>query len=64
MMISRKKSYKIKEYFRKTFMNKLCATILLGGGWLTGVYSKDFTGFVFLACIAIPLFFTKEKWIN
>ena len=48
----------------KTLKNKLCATALLICGCLCTLIEGDATALVFLACIAIPLFFAKENWIN
>lgn len=47
----------------KTLKNKLCAVVLLICGYLSVLIDKDATALVFLALIAVPLFFAKENWI-
>lgn len=48
----------------KTLKNKLCAVGMLAVGYLTMLVDRDGTVLVFLAFIAIPLFFAKENWIH
>lgn len=47
----------------KTLKNKLYAVVLLICGCLPVLIDKDATVLVFLALIAVPLFFAKENWI-
>ena len=47
----------------KTLKNKLYAVVLLICGYLTLLMEKDATALVFLALVAVPLFFAKENWI-
>jgi hypothetical protein len=47
----------------KTLKNKLYAVVLLICGYLPALIVKDATALVFLALIAVPLFFAKENWI-
>lgn len=47
----------------KTLKNKLYAVALLIYGYLPVLIDKDATALVFLALIAVPLFFAKENWI-
>lgn len=47
----------------KTLKNKLYAVVLLICGYLSALIVKDATALVFLALIAVPLFFAKENWI-
>lgn len=55
---------KMRRHFNKTFENKLIATILFVIAVFTVILSRgDFTTFVFLNLIAVPLFFAKNNWI-
>ena len=54
---------KVIKYMRTTFMNKLCAIILLMIGLLVCMLTDDATGLVFIACIAVPLFFARKNYI-
>lgn len=47
----------------KTLKNKLCAVVLLICGYLQVLIDKDATALVFLALIAVPMFFAKENLI-
>ena len=55
---------KFERYIRRTFKNKLCAIVLLGIGALATIPDGDATFFVLILFITIPLFFTKENWID
>lgn len=45
----------------KTWKNKLYALVLLACGYLGVLIENDATALVFLAMLAIPLFFAKEN---
>ncbi len=47
----------------KTRKNKLYAVVLLICGYLPVLIDNDATSLIFLALIAVPLFFAKENWI-
>lgn len=47
----------------KTWKNKLYALVLLACGYLCVLIEKDATALVFLAMLAVPLFFAKENWV-
>lgn len=47
----------------KTLKNKICSVLLLGCGCVPVLIDHDGTVLVFLAIIAIPMFFAKENWI-
>lgn len=47
----------------KTWKNKLYALVLLASGYLGVLIENDATALVFLAMLAIPLFFAKENWV-
>lgn len=43
--------------------NKIYAVVLLALGWLSMLLDQDATAFLFLAMLAVPLFFAKRNWI-
>ena len=43
--------------------NKLYATLMVGLGLVSTALTKDTTLLVFLAAIAVPMFFSKKEWI-
>lgn len=60
-MRSKRRRFRIK---RELLKNKVYALILIGLGWLSILPDRDGTFLVFISMIAIPLFFSKENWIN
>lgn len=52
---------RIKNYWVRTFKNKLVSTALLTAGVLSTAIDGDGTFLLFVGFIAIPLFFTKEN---
>ena len=48
----------------KTYQNKLCAIAMLLMGMLGVVIESDATALIFLALIALPMFFSREDWFN
>lgn len=54
--------YKLTQ--AKTFKNKVYAIILTLIGWLTTRIDGDATAFIFILFITIPLFFSKDNWVN
>ena len=56
---------KFRRYLRRTYKNKLYATVMFIGGLISALISDgDATAFVFFSCISIPLFFAKDNWIS
>ena len=53
----------MKEYFKRTAKNKIVAVALLAITLLPSIIDKDGTALVFIALIAIPLFFAKKNYI-
>lgn len=47
----------------KTWKNKLSAIAMLGCGYAGVLIGNDATALVFLAMLAVSLFFAKENWI-
>lgn len=47
----------------ETLKNKICAALLIIGGFVPLMIDGDGTCLVFLSCIGVPLFFAKENWI-
>jgi len=43
--------------------NKLYSLLLMGSTLIISVLDGDATSMVFVAIIAIPMFFAKENWI-
>lgn len=62
----RKQKAKAKfiKYLRRTWKNKLAAIAMIMIGMLGVVVCNDATALVVLACIAVPMFFTKKDCYN
>ena len=54
----------MKDYFKRTWKNKITAIIFTIIGYLSMLPEGDGTAFVFLLMFAIPLFFAKENYID
>lgn len=48
----------------KTVTNKFTAIFFIFISWLAGVYTNDYTVFIFSIMVGVPLFFSKEKYIG
>lgn len=48
---------------KRTWKNKIYSCLLLLVGYLSTLIDGDATAFVFIATIAVPLFFSKENYI-
>lgn len=46
----------------KTIKNKIAAITLIALGFIPTIAYGDLTCLIFLAAVAIPLFFAKENW--
>lgn len=55
---------KIKNYFRRTMMNKICAVVLILTGLVTVKVLGDATMLLFISMVAIPLFFSRKNWMR
>lgn len=54
----------IKLTKHKLFKNKLYSIILMILGYISvKILDGDATVFIFMLCIGLPLFFSKENWI-
>lgn len=54
---------KLVNNLKETYKNKLAALALLILGGLSIQLEGDATAFIFIACIAIPVFFAKENLV-
>lgn len=54
---------KIRKYVRKTAANKFVALLLLTCGLLSRMVSGESTALIFIMALAVPLFFSKKKYI-
>ena len=52
------------RYLRRTFPNKLCASVLVVLGAAAREVSGDATVLVCMLLIGIPLFITRKNYIN
>lgn len=60
-----KQSIRIRRRSRRrseTLLNKIVAILFVTIGWLSTLIDGDGTAFVFLLCIAIPMFRSKHSW--
>ena len=53
----------MKKYLRRTWKNKAAALAIGFVGYLSTFIDGDATAFVFLMMFAVPLFFTKKKFV-
>jgi hypothetical protein len=53
----------MKKYLRRTWKNKAAALAIGFVGYLSTFIDGDATACVFLMLIAVPLFFTRRKYI-
>lgn len=51
------------RYMRRTYKNKIIASLLLSIGWISTLIDNDGTFLLMVAMFAIPLFFAKRNWI-
>ena len=54
----------MKDYFKRTWKNKLISITLILGGYLSMLISGDATFLFFILLIAVPLFFMSESAIS
>lgn len=52
-----------KNYMRETYKNKIVALLLIVLSWWSVSIDSDATGFVWMLCLAVPLFFTTKDYI-
>ena len=52
----------MKNYFKRTWKNKIFALILLLCGYIPMYVEKDATAFVFMLIFAVPLFFASKDY--
>lgn len=58
-----RKAVRFRNYWRRTFRNKLAALSLILIGIMPLVLERDATMLAFATMIAIPLFFTRERYV-
>lgn len=61
-MYKSKHSKRRGGYWRRTWKNKACALIVLAVGTVPVFIDHDATALVFMACFAVPMFFSREDW--
>lgn len=55
---------KFREYFKRTWKNKLLSVALLIFGYISTIIDNDSTALIVIMLFAIPLFFAKEDIFN
>lgn len=54
---------RLKNHFRRTWMNKLCAMVLVACGLVINKIDGDGTMLVIALILGSGLFFSKENWM-
>ena len=60
----KKEVRKFKYYMRRTYKNKIMATLLITIGFLSAIFIGEASFLLFTLVVGIPLFITKENFIT
>lgn len=54
---------KVVRYFHDTWENKVMAALLNGCGIILAKVTEDATALFWLGIIAVPMFFSRKRWV-
>lgn len=54
----------IRNYFRRTMLNKIAAVAMILCGLVTAKVLGDVTFLLFISMVAIPLFISRKNWMR